>query len=203
MIRPVLKLKHVGSHGMARRDCRCACAWLTGAATVILSWQAQGDEPKKKHQIVSPRDVGINATGINGRGDVVGFEWIASKKYPGVIEQVPFFASGKTITYLTAPEGYTAFFPAAVSDDGVVVGHAGKPAPRGRSRCGTRRSSGIRRLECTGLACWPTTWFRMPATSQPTPGASAGIPSARIGYGPASGTGTAGWKGAALPHDSN
>ena len=44
-------------------------AWLIGVATVILSWQAQGDEPKKKHQIVSPRDVGINATGINGRGD--------------------------------------------------------------------------------------------------------------------------------------
>ena len=44
-------------------------AWLIGVATVILSWQAQGDEPKKKYQIVSPRDVGINATGINGRGD--------------------------------------------------------------------------------------------------------------------------------------
>ena len=44
-------------------------AWLIGVATVILSWQAQGDEPKKKYQIVSPRDVGINATSINGRGD--------------------------------------------------------------------------------------------------------------------------------------
>ena len=44
-------------------------AWLIGVATVILSWQAQGDEPKKKYQIVSPRDVAINATGINGRGD--------------------------------------------------------------------------------------------------------------------------------------
>jgi hypothetical protein len=75
-------------------------AWPIGVATVIMSWQAQGDEPKKKYQIVSPRDVGINATGINGRGDIVGFEWIASKKYPGVIDQVPFFASGKTITYL-------------------------------------------------------------------------------------------------------
>jgi hypothetical protein len=29
-------------------------AWLIGVATVILSWQAQGDEPKKKYQIVSP-----------------------------------------------------------------------------------------------------------------------------------------------------
>jgi len=107
-------------------------AWLIGVATVIFSGQAQGDEPKKKYQIVSPRDVGINATGINGRGDIVGFEWIASKKYPGVIDQVPFFASGKTITYLPPPAGYTAAFPAAVSDDGVVVGHAGKPAPPGR-----------------------------------------------------------------------
>ena len=26
--------------------------WLIGVAAAILSWQAQGDEPKKKYQIV-------------------------------------------------------------------------------------------------------------------------------------------------------
>ena len=97
-----------------------------------MPWKALGDEPAKKYQIVSPREVGISATGINRRGDIVGFEWIENKKFPGIIEQVPFFATGKVITHLPPPAGYTAFFPVAVSDDGVVVGHAGKPAPLGQ-----------------------------------------------------------------------
>ena len=179
-------------------------AWLIGAATVILSWQAQGDEPKKKHQIVSPRDVGINATGINGRGDVVGFEWIASKKYPGVIEQVPFFASGKTITYLTAPEGYTAFFPAAVSDDGVVVGHAGKPAPRGQVPLRNQaflwdpktgmHGLGVLADDMVSYAC------DIAADSRRICGYSVGTNRVRACVWDRDG---AGWKGAALPHDSN
>jgi uncharacterized membrane protein len=107
-------------------------AWLIGVAMVILSWHAVGDEPKKKYQVVTPKDVGIIAMGLSGHGDIVGFEWIESKKHPGVVDQVPFFAKGKTITYLPPLEGYTATFPAAVSDDGVVVGYAGKPAPLGR-----------------------------------------------------------------------
>ncbi len=107
-------------------------AWLIALATLTLSLQSQGEEPKKKYQVVSPREVGVIATGINRRGDIVGFEWVASKKYAGVIDQVPFFASGKSITHLAPPEGYTAFFPAALSDDGLVVGHAGKAAPHGQ-----------------------------------------------------------------------
>ena len=109
------------------------CAWLICFALAIVSGQARSDEPTKKYQIVSPKETGIIATGINERGDVIGFEWIESKKYPGVVEQVPFFARGKSITYLTPLAGYTAAFPTAVSADGVVVGHVGKPAPPGRS----------------------------------------------------------------------
>src|SRR4029078_520729 len=36
-------------------------------------------------------------------------------------------------TYLPLLEGYTATFPAAESEDGVVVGRASKPLQRGRS----------------------------------------------------------------------
>jgi probable HAF family extracellular repeat protein len=102
--------------------------WLIGIVSVTVSLHARAEDPQKQFQIVSPRDVGVIATGINGRGDIVGFEWVASKAYAGVIDQVPFFARGKNITHLEPPVGYTAFFPAAVSDDGLVVGHAAKPA---------------------------------------------------------------------------
>jgi len=179
-------------------------AWLIGVATVILSWQAQGDEPKKKYQIVSPRDVGINATGINGRGDIVGFEWIASKKYPGVIDQVPFFASGKTITYLPPPAGYTAAFPAAVSDDGVVVGHAGKPAPMGQvplrnqafvwdAKTGMK-VLGVLADDIVSYAC------DISADSRRICGYSVGTNRVRACVWDRDG---AGWKGAALPQTSN
>ncbi len=178
-------------------------AWLIGVATVSLSWRAQGDEPKKKYQIVSPRDVGINATGINGRGDIVGFEWIASKKYPGVIDQVPFFASGKTITYLLPPEGYTAVFPAAVSDDGVVVGHAGKPAPPGRVALRNQafvwdaktgmHGLGVLADDVVSYACDIT------ADSRRISGFSVGTNRVRACIWDRDG---AGWKGAALPPSS-
>jgi uncharacterized membrane protein len=88
------------------------------------------DEPAKRYEVISPKDDGIIATGINGRGEIVGFEWIEEKARPGIVSQVPFHARGKDITYLPLLPGYTATFPAAVSDDGVVVGRASKPAPR-------------------------------------------------------------------------
>jgi uncharacterized membrane protein len=87
-------------------------------------------EPVKTYQVISPKDDGIIATGINERGDIVGFEWVEEKARPGVLDQVPFYARGKDITYLPLLKGYTATFPSAVSDDGVVVGRASKPAPR-------------------------------------------------------------------------
>jgi uncharacterized membrane protein len=91
---------------------------------------AGADEPAKKYQVISPKDDGIIATGINGRGEIVGFEWIEEKARPGLVSQVPFYARGKDITYLPLLQGYTATFPAAVSDDGIVVGRASKPTPR-------------------------------------------------------------------------
>src|SRR3954447_2839394 len=101
------------------------CVFSSGLARL-----AGADEPVKKYQVVSPRDDGIIATGINGRGDIVGFEWIEEKERPGVVDQGPFFARGREITPLPLLKSYTATFPAAVSDEGVVVGRAGKPAPK-------------------------------------------------------------------------
>src|SRR5580692_2328581 len=103
---------------------------LIAAVAGLISF-ARADEPAKKYQVLSPKDNGIIATGINNRGAIVGFEWVERKEQPGVVEQVPFFAQGKAMTYLPLLEGYTATFPAAVSDGGRVVGRASKPAPRG------------------------------------------------------------------------
>lgn len=106
--------------------------WLLMASALSLSFDAEAAQPQsKKYEVVTPKDNGIVATGINGRGEIIGFEWIEEKARPGVIEQVPFFARGKATTYLPRLSGYTATFPAAVSDDGLVVGRAGKPAPFG------------------------------------------------------------------------
>jgi uncharacterized membrane protein len=101
------------------------CAGLGGLAVLLLCWQVRADGPAKPYQVVMPRDDGIIATGISGRGDVVGFQWV--EKTPGVFEQAPFFARGKTITYLPTLQGYTATFPSAVSDSGTVVGRCSKP----------------------------------------------------------------------------
>ena len=69
------------------------------------------DEPAKKYQVVTPKDDGIIATGINNRGAIVGFEWIESKEQPGVVDQVPFYAEGKAMTYLPAPRGLHGDLP--------------------------------------------------------------------------------------------
>jgi uncharacterized membrane protein len=108
---------------------RRACLLIATLLGPTLSLRA--DEPVKKYQVVTPKDDGIVATGINDGGAIVGFEWVESKDTPGVIEQVPFYAQGKTMTYLPLLASYTATFPAAVSDAGRVVGRAGKAAPRG------------------------------------------------------------------------
>src|SRR5437764_14434273 len=105
-------------------------AWFL-AMVVGLSSASGADEPGKTYRVVTPKEDGIIATGINGRGEVVGFEWVEEKENPGVLAQAPFFAKGKEITYLPKLAGYTATFPAAVSDDGLVVGRASRPAPAG------------------------------------------------------------------------
>ncbi len=99
---------------------------------VLAAAGGNAEEPAKKYQVVAPKDDGIIATGINERGDVVGFEWVEEKSHPGVLMQAPFFARGKEVTYLPLLKGYTSTFPAAVSDDGLVVGRASKPAPAGK-----------------------------------------------------------------------
>ena len=111
-----------------RLICRLAvaCSCLPWAA-----WAA-GDDPPRRCEVVTPRDDGIIATGINGRGDVIGFEWLEDPKTPGVIGQEPFFYRGGKLTRIPLLPTYTATFPAAVSDDGLVVGRAGKPATGGR-----------------------------------------------------------------------
>ncbi len=105
--------------------------WPIGVAVLLSCVTSRADDQAGKLQVVTPRDDEIIATGINGRGDIVGFEWVESKQFPGVIEQSPIFAKGKAITRLPLLAGYTATFPAAVSDEGVVVGRSSKPAPPG------------------------------------------------------------------------
>ncbi len=97
------------------------------AAALMPNAIATADEPIGRLQVVSPKKIDIIATAINGRGDIVGFEWIEEEARPGVVAQVPFFARGEEITYLPTLEGYTATFPADVSDGGLVVGRASKP----------------------------------------------------------------------------
>jgi uncharacterized membrane protein len=106
-------------------------SWLIGTVALGLGCQVFCDEPKTKLQVVTPRPEGIMAAAINGRGDIIGFQWVENKRVPGVLEQVPFYAQGTKLTPLPLLDGYTATFPAALSDDGVVVGRAGKPAPLG------------------------------------------------------------------------
>src|SRR3954454_17307151 len=96
--------------------------WLLMAAALVLTASAGADEPVTKYRVVTPKDDGIIATGINGRGEIVGFEWVEPKDQPDVLVQMPFYAKGEEVTYLPLLDGYTATFPAAVSDDGMVVG---------------------------------------------------------------------------------
>lgn len=105
--------------------------WL--AITLVgLASSVRADEPATTYQVIKIKDDGIIATGINARGEVIGFEWLEEKERPGVLYQAPFYyVKGKPLTYLPLLEGYTATFPAAVSDDGLVVGRVSKPAPPG------------------------------------------------------------------------
>src|SRR5262245_7316337 len=112
---------------------------LLGAA-LSLPALAAAAQPAKNYQLVTPKDVDIVATGINERGDIVGFESMADPKKPDVIEQVPFYARGKDITHLPLLEGYTATSPAGVSDDGLVVGYVSKPVSPGRRATGSNQA---------------------------------------------------------------
>jgi uncharacterized membrane protein len=101
-------------------------------AALALRTTVLADEPVTKYRLVTPKEDGIEAIALNGGGDVVGYEWVEQKNQPGVISQVPFRARGKTLITLPLLAGYTTTFPAAISDTGLVVGRAGKPAPPGQ-----------------------------------------------------------------------
>src|SRR4051812_44572866 len=110
---------------------RAPLALTFALASTLAAAAAPPDPVPARLEVVSPMPLGVIATGINGGGDVVGFEWVEDPKTPGVVEQKPFFARGKEVTYLPLLKGYTATFPAAVSDGGLVAGRAGKPAAPG------------------------------------------------------------------------
>jgi uncharacterized membrane protein len=107
------------------------CVWLLAAAMMNPAANALADEPTPGFSIVTPKDDGIVATDINGRGEIIGFEWVEEQDQPGVGSQKPFFARGKVMTYLPLLAGYTATFPATLSDDGLVVGRVSKPLSPG------------------------------------------------------------------------
>jgi uncharacterized membrane protein len=96
-------------------------------AALALQSTLMADEPVTRYRLVSPKDDGIIVTGLNSRGDLVGFQWQEEKLQPGIISQVPFYTTGKTLIPLPLLKGYTATHPAAVSDTGLVVGRASKP----------------------------------------------------------------------------
>ena len=94
----------------------------------LIPAAAPADEPTPRRlEVVTPKDDAIVAVGINARGDVVGTEWKESTELPGVIGQEPFLARNKKQVFLPLLPTYTATMPAAVSDDGMVVGRASKP----------------------------------------------------------------------------
>jgi uncharacterized membrane protein len=103
---------------------------LLGLASIAISVTRADDLPAR-FEVIAPKDDGLNATGINARGDIVGFEPMERPERPGIVDEAPFFlARGKSVTYLPLLKGYTATFPAALSDDGLVVGRASKPGSR-------------------------------------------------------------------------
>jgi uncharacterized membrane protein len=107
------------------------CAWLLAAAAMNPAANARADDPAPGFSIVTPKADGIAAVDINEPGEVVGFEWVEEEGHPGLVTQKPFFAAGKAMTYLPRLAGYTSTSPAALSDGGLVVGRASKPARPG------------------------------------------------------------------------
>ena len=51
-------------------------------AALALQTNAVGDEPGTKYRLVTPKDDGIEAIALNGRGDMIGFEWVEEKISP-------------------------------------------------------------------------------------------------------------------------
>lgn len=101
---------------------------MLAATTIAMAIDAKAqDSSVQKYRVITPKDDLISAVDINSKGEIVGTEWIENKKDSSIIEESPFVAKGSSMTFLPLLEGYTATFPAAISDDGLVVGRASKP----------------------------------------------------------------------------
>ncbi|MDG3006046.1 HAF repeat-containing protein [Paludisphaera mucosa] len=109
------------------RPIRSVFALVAAASTLAGASRAEEGPAAKKLTLVAPMNEGVNITGINGRGDVVGFHWEPENGNPDILYEAPFFAKGAEVARLPLLKTYTATFPAAVSDDGLVVGRASKP----------------------------------------------------------------------------
>jgi len=97
---------------------------------LLASSSLHAQAPFPRIDVIATKADQIVVTSMNGKGDWVGFEWREETKHPGVISQVPFFSSKGQQTDLPLLKGYTATFPAAVSDDGLVVGRVSRPPTR-------------------------------------------------------------------------
>lgn len=101
---------------------------------VGLAGAPDEEVPVRRMEVVAPKDEDIVIVGLNGGGEVVGYEWIEDKDRPGVLDQVPFVTRGDEVTYLPLLEGYTATMPAGLADGGRVAGRVSKPIPPGGRR---------------------------------------------------------------------
>jgi uncharacterized membrane protein len=126
---------------------------------LLLAVPARADGPASKFRVISPRENDIEATGINQRGDITGYEWVEEAQQPGVLTQRPFVSIGKEFLELPLLKGYTTTAPAAISDGDRVVGRVGKPAPPG-VRVMLRNQAFVwdRDLGIRGLGALPGDW---------------------------------------------
>jgi len=104
---------------------------------LLSSSNLHAQAPFPRFDVIATKTDQIAVTSLNGKGDMVGFEWREETEHPGVIRQVPFFSSKGQQTDLPLLKGYTATFPAAVSDDGLVVGRVSRPStPNANAKAG-------------------------------------------------------------------
>ena len=108
---------------------------LLVVAGLALCNPIRADEPGKKYDVITPKNNGIVATGINGRGEIVGFEWVEDKKIAGILNEAPICA------------GEDDHVPAAAER---LYGHVSRRRERRRRGCGSRRQT--RAAECPRAA---------------------------------------------------
>lgn len=105
--------------------------WPLLVAALNLAADGQSEQPTLEYQLVAPKPGDLIPSAINERGDLIGFEWIEEQEHPGVLTQAPFYSRGQDMVYLPKLKGYTATFPADLSDEGQVVGRVSRPLQPG------------------------------------------------------------------------